>query len=39
MSSVLRRIQLRRDTADNWTATNPILAEGEIGYKPQDSSV
>ena len=33
MSSVSRRIQLRRDTADNWTAVNPILAEGEIGYE------
>ena len=33
MSSVSRRIQLRRDTADNWTAINPILAEGEIGYE------
>lgn len=26
-----RRIQLRRDTAANWTATNPTLAQGEIG--------
>jgi len=33
MSSVSRRIQVRRDTADNWTAVNPILAEGEIGYE------
>jgi mucin-19 len=33
MSSVSRRIQLRRDTADNWTSINPILAEGEIGYE------
>jgi sugar lactone lactonase YvrE len=33
MSSVSRRIQLRRDTADNWTSINPILAQGEIGYE------
>lgn len=24
-------IQLRRDTAANWAASNPVLAEGEIG--------
>ena len=27
------KIQLRRDTATNWTNTNPILAEGEIGVE------
>jgi len=27
------RIQVRRDTAANWTAANPILAEGEFGYE------
>jgi len=27
------RIQLRRDTADNWTTENPILLEGEMGYE------
>ncbi len=27
-----RRIQLRRDTAANWSATNPTLAQGEIGF-------
>lgn len=26
-----RRIQLRRDTAAAWTASNPVLAQGEIG--------
>jgi hypothetical protein len=26
------RIQLRRDTAANWAATNPTLASGEWGY-------
>jgi hypothetical protein len=27
------RIQLRRDTAANWTAVNPTLAQGEVGYE------
>jgi hypothetical protein len=27
------RIQVRRDTAANWTNNNPILAEGEIGFE------
>jgi len=27
------RIQLRRDTAADWTSNNPILAEGEYGYE------
>ena len=26
-------IQVRRDVAANWTAVNPTLAEGEIGYE------
>lgn len=26
-------IQLRRDTAANWTANNPILADGEQGFE------
>lgn len=26
------QIQLRRDTAANWTSVNPTLASGEIGY-------
>lgn len=30
------RIQLRRDTAANWAAVNPVLADGEIGLE-QDS--
>ena len=25
------KIQLRRDTAANWTAANPVLAAGETG--------
>ena len=27
------RIQLRRDTAANWTSANPILSSGEFGYE------
>lgn len=27
------QIQLRRDTAANWTANNPILAQGEYGLE------
>lgn len=28
-----QHIQLRRDTAANWTAVNPILNAGEAGYE------
>lgn len=27
----IRRIQVRRDTAQNWEAANPALHQGEIG--------
>lgn len=27
------RIQIRRDTAANWTSENPILAQGEMGFE------
>ena len=27
------KIQLRRDTANNWTSVNPILDIGEQGYE------
>jgi hypothetical protein len=27
------RIQLRRDTAANWTSTNPTLSQGELGFE------
>jgi hypothetical protein len=30
---VATKIQLRRDTAANWTSTNPTLAIGEAGYE------
>jgi hypothetical protein len=29
----LANIQVRRDTASNWTSTNPTLAAGEIGLE------
>ena len=32
MTTVYARLQSRRDTAANWTAANPVLAEGEIGF-------
>lgn len=31
------RIQLRRDSAANWTASNPVLSDGEVGLE-QDTS-
>lgn len=30
---VQTKIQVRRDTAANWTSTNPTLAAGEIGFE------
>ena len=30
---VQTKIQLRRDTAANWTSTNPTLASGEVGFE------
>lgn len=27
-----RRLQIRKDTTANWTATNPVLASGEFGF-------
>lgn len=32
-NTFLTRIQLRHDTATNWTANNPVLAEGEVGVE------
>ena len=31
--TVPKKLQLRRDTAADWTAANPILAEGEVGIE------
>ena len=31
--TVIGKIQLRRDTAANWTVKNPILSSGELGYE------
>jgi hypothetical protein len=33
MATTRQRIKLRRDTAANWTAANPVLAAGELGYE------
>lgn len=33
MATSRQRIQLRRDTAANWTAVNPVLLAGEAGYE------
>lgn len=33
MTTELDQIQLRRDTAANWTALNPVLASGEVGFE------
>jgi hypothetical protein len=27
------KIQIRRDTATNWTSVNPTLGQGELGYE------
>lgn len=32
-SNVQTRIQLRHDTAANWTSANPVLLEGEVGLE------
>lgn len=32
-------IQIRRDTAANWTAANPILAQGEMGYETDNKKI
>lgn len=32
-------IQIRRDTAANWTSVNPILAQGEMGYETDDKKI
>ena len=33
MATTRQRIQLRRDTAAAWTAANPVLLAGEVGYE------
>lgn len=33
VSNVQTKIQLRRDTAANWTSVNPVLLEGEVGLE------
>ena len=31
--AVQTKLQVRRDTATNWTSTNPTLASGEVGFE------
>jgi len=33
------QIQLRRDTASNWTSANPTLAQGELGYETDTGKI
>ena len=28
------KLQIRRDTAANWTSANPTLSAGEFGFEP-----
>lgn len=39
MATTRQRIKLRRDTAANWTAANPVLAAGEVGYETDTKQV
>ena len=36
---VVNTIQLRRDTAANWTSVNPTLAAGEVGYDSTSNKI
>ena len=33
------QIQLRNDTAANWTSANPVLAQGELGIESDTGKV
>lgn len=33
MALVTRQLQIRQDTAANWTSSDPVLAVGEMGYE------
>lgn len=33
------RIQIRRDTAANWSAANPVLGQGEEGYETDTGKI
>lgn len=39
MATSRQRIQLRRDTAANWTAANPVLLAGEVGVETDTSKL
>jgi hypothetical protein len=38
MSSIAR-LRLRRDTAANWAAENPVLLDGELGIETDTRSI
>lgn len=35
----ITKIQVRRDTAANWTSVNPTLAAGEMGYETNTGKI
>lgn len=37
MATETKRIQLRRDTAANWTTNNPVMGAGEFGFETDTS--
>ena len=39
MSTLSQRIRHRRDTGANWTAANPVLADGELGIESDATSL
>jgi hypothetical protein len=39
MSSVPKRLQLRRDIAANWVLANPVLLAGEFAYESDTKKV
>jgi hypothetical protein len=39
MGAEVRQIQVRRDTAANWTSSNPTLAAGEPGYETDTDKI
>ena len=34
-----QQIQIRRDTASNWTNANPVLAQGEMGLETNTEKI
>jgi hypothetical protein len=38
-TTVKVRMQLRRDTAADWVAANPVLLDGELGYETDTGKI